>query len=149
LDEYPHIDESVLTETAKVWLEVDFQEHLITILHYLSMWEHLNYAFFINAKGESYTSFIGPLGQKVNSIDFPPQKFHLIARLVNDYLYQIKQGQMTHLTIELSDQMLFLGAIGDLFLVVSLRKNSETDDDIQKVAERIENLKTILRLPKE
>ena len=143
------IDESWLTQEAKESLNPALQERILVILHDLSMWMDLKYAYLIGSDGAKLTQTIGTGGKLVDSATYPEEVFYNFIAVVEEYLTKIKLEPLTHITIELEDELLFIGATKELFLVAAFEGNVARGYMSMKLAKRVSHLKRILELQKQ
>jgi len=143
------IDNSVLNEQASHLLEAGAQGYILTIMHYIAMWDNLLYAYVVNQEGIRLSEIIGPMGANKESSIYSPTVCIYLERIVNEYLSNNNFGMMLNLRLELEDGLLFIGSLPDSFLILYLSYNKSVANNKSRLSERIEHLKTILSLPKE
>ena len=143
------IDESWLTQEAKETLNPALQDRILVILHDLSMWMDLNYAYLIGNDGTKLTQTIGTGGKLVEKATYPEEVFYNFIAVVEEYLTKIKLEPLTHITVELEDELLFVGATKEIFLVAAFKGHVARGYMSMKLAKRVSHLKRILQMQKQ
>ena len=134
-----------LTSNASDELDEFWQERVVNILGDLSVLPHLRYAYAVGLKGGRLTEIIGPGGEIVTDLRSDPAVYFHLAQIVENYLTLIDQPAAAHVTVELADEMLFVGSTGALILVASFDGNAARGFVGMKLAKRISHLRSIFK----
>lgn len=126
-------------------LDEFWQERLVNILEDLADLPHLRYAYAVGREGVRLSKNIGPGRRIVKGDNADPAKFFHLARITEDYLKRIDQEAPAHVTVELAEEMLFVGSTGALILVASFEGNAARGYVGMKLAKRISHLRNIFR----
>lgn len=142
-------DESWLTQVARDNLKQALQDSVLVILQDLSMWMNLKYAYIISRDGLKLTETIGPEGELGESETYSPDVFFNLAKIMGEYLTGFENETLTHVTVELEDELLFIGATEELFLIASFEGHVARGYMSMKLDKRVSHLKNMLRLHSE
>ena len=139
-----------MTPDAKEMLNPALQERVLVILHDLSMWLDLKYAYIIGSEGTKYTKTVGTGGKLITTeTTYPEEVFYNFIAVVEEYLTKIKLEPLTHITIELENELLFVGATKEMFLVAAFQGHVARGYMSMKLAKRVSHLKRILQMQKQ
>lgn len=139
-----------MTPEAKETLNPALQERVLVILHDLSMWLDLKYAYIIGSDGTKLTKTIGSGGKLMETATtYPEEVFYNFIAVVEEYLIKIKLEPLTHITIELENELLFVGATKEMFLVAAFEGHVARGYMSMKLAKRVSHLKRILQMQKQ
>ena len=110
------------------------------------MLPHIRYAYAIGQSGSRLTNAIGPDGELIKDEDSNPQMFYHLTKIVEEYLENINQPAPAHVTVELEDEMLFVGSTGALILVASFDGSAARGFVGMKLTKRISHLRGIYKM---
>lgn len=129
------------------WDELDefWRERVFNILQDLAELPHLKYAYAVGEGGSRLTKMIGPDSEIIDNEESDPIMYYHLAKTVEEYLDHIEQPAAAHVTIELEDEMLFVGSTGALILVASFDGDAARGYVGMKLTKRISHLRNIFR----
>jgi len=134
-----------LTPEGGETLDEFWSERVVNILQDLSDLPHLNYAYAIGADGVRLSRTIGPGRREVTNDDSDPRMFFNLARIVEEYLGRIDHPSPAHVTVELEDEMLFVGSTGALILIAAFDGRALRGFVGMKLTKRISHLRSMFR----
>jgi hypothetical protein len=134
-----------LTKEAFELLDEFWCERVINILQDLSELPHLRYAYAVSLGGTRLSAAIGPGAKPLKDDPTGPEAFHHLAEVVEEYLERIGQPAPAHVTVELADEMLFVGSTGKLILVASFDGQAARGYVGMKLAKRISHMRNIFK----
>lgn len=134
-----------LTEEAHSELDESNLNRLEVILKDLVTMPHLRYTYVISRNGVQLTSALGPMGKRMpDSLLHHNEYFHL-ATITENYLENLEHPAPAHVTIDMEDEMLFVGSAGPLILVAGLDGNAVRGYMSMKLTKRISHLRRLFR----
>lgn len=137
------LDSSWLTDEAKRNLNSAWQERVLLVLKDMSNWPQLRYALAVGLDGSKLTGVIGPDGKEAQVKTYPPLLLFYMAGTVEEYLADIDHSAPAHVTIELEDEVLFIGSTGEFYLVASLDADVHRGYMSMKLSKRIKHLRSL------
>jgi len=126
-------------------LDEFWRERVVNILQDLSDLPHMKYAYAVGQNGVKLTHTIGPGRRDITDEGSNPLMFYHLARIVEDYLQNIYHGAPAHVTVELEDEMIFVGSTGTLILVATFDGRASRGFVGMKLTKRISHLRGLFR----
>ncbi|MFC2170586.1 hypothetical protein ACFLQJ_01255 [Calditrichota bacterium] len=141
----PNLDEKWLMEVAFDALDEDNRKRVLIIMRDLVTLPHLRYTYVINKDGRRLTRPVGREGKILDDTTLMHEGFFYLARITEEYLKNLGQKAPAHVTVEMEEEMLFVGSAGPLILVAAFDGTIARGYMSMKLTKRISSLRKLFR----
>ncbi len=137
--------ENWLTQEGSEGLDQAWRDRVVVILQDLVNLPHLKFAYVISGEGVRLTKFLGQGGEELESMEHDHKAYFHLADVVEEYLKNLGIDAPAHVTVEMEEDMLFVGSAGQLILVAAFEGNVARGYMSMKLTKRISHLRTLFR----